>query len=182
MAETAQTTAHTEVAEHGGGHAEPSNLGVLTPGVWVALAMLVLIGVALWKRVPGTIGSGLDSSIAEIRKQLDEAKQLRAEAEALRKEYADKIAGAEKDAAAMIDNARREADSIVAKAESDTGEMIVRREKMAQDKISAAERTAVDDLRARAAGAATMAARDLIARNHTADRDQVLINEAIGTL
>ena len=54
---------------------------------------------------------GLDAKIAEIRQQLDEAKALRSAAEALRKEYADKIAGAEKDAAAMIEHARTEAEA-----------------------------------------------------------------------
>jgi F-type H+-transporting ATPase subunit b len=104
-----------EAAAHGAAHAEPAAFGFITPGMWVALAMTTLILVMVWKKVPGMITSGLDASIAEIRKQLDEAKALRAEAEALRKEYADKIAGAEKEAAEMIEHARHEAEAIVAK-------------------------------------------------------------------
>ncbi|MFC0588010.1 hypothetical protein ACFFF7_01140 [Novosphingobium aquiterrae] len=164
-------------AEHGGEH-ELSALG-LTPGMWVALSMAVLIGIMVWKRVPSLVTSGLDNSIAEIRKQLDEAKALRAEAEALRKEYADKIAGAEKDAAGMIEHARHEAEAIVAKAEADTTALIARREKMAEDKIAAAERGAVDELRARAAQAAAAAAHKLIAENHGADADKALVDQAI---
>ena len=106
-----------EAAEHGAEHAEPVALG-LNPVAWVALSMTVLIVVAIWKKVPAMITGGLDANIAEIRKQLDEAKALRAEAEALRKEYADKIAGAEKDAAAMIEHAKSEADAIVARMSS----------------------------------------------------------------
>lgn len=168
-----------EAAEHGAEHAEPVALG-LNPVAWVALSMTVLILVAIWKRVPGMITGGLDSSIAEIRKQLDEAKALRAEAEALRKEYADKIAGAEKDAAAMIEHAKSEADAIVAKAEADTKALIKRREKMAEDKIAAAERGAIAELRAKAANAAATAARQLIAANHNAKADKALVDEAIG--
>src|SRR5262245_23406236 len=99
-------------AEHGaeaGHHAEPIALG-LNPVAWVALSMAVLIVVAIWKKVPGMATGMLDSSIAEIRKQLDEAKALRAEAEALRAEYAGKIANAEKDAAAMLEHAKHEAE------------------------------------------------------------------------
>lgn len=162
-------------------HAEPSFHGI-SPGMWVALAMLTLLIVMVWKKVPGLITSGLDNSIAQIRKQLDEAKALRAEAEALRKEYADKIAGAEKDAAAMIDHARHEADAIIAKAEADTTALIARREKMAEDKIAAAERGAVEDLRAKAAAAATQAARKLIAEKHGADADKALVDQAIATI
>jgi len=165
--------------EHGAGHAEPMAFGFITPGMWVALAMTVLILVALKLGVPKMITSGLDSSIAEIRKQLDEAKALRAEAEALRKEYADKIANAEKDAAAMLDHARTEAEAIVAKAEADTTAVIARREKMAEDKIGAAERAAIDDLRTRTAEAAAAAARSLIAKGHDANADKALVDQAI---
>jgi F-type H+-transporting ATPase subunit b len=170
------------VSEHGGEAAEPLALG-LAPASWiVALSMTVLILVALYLKVPKMLTSGLDASIAEIRKQLDEAKALRAEAEALRNEYADKITNAEKDAAAMLEHAKHEAEAIVAKAEADTTAVIGRREKMAEDKIAAAERGAVAELRAKAAEAATTAARGLIAQNHGAAADKVLIDQAIGSL
>lgn len=162
-------------AEH---HAEPVALG-LNPVAWVALSMLVLIAVALYLKVPKMLTSGLDASIAEIKKQLDEAKSLRAEAEALRAEYAGKIANAEKDAAAMLEHAKHEAEAIVAKAEADTTTVIARREKMAADKIAAAERGAVEELRAKAAQAAAAAAGKLIAAKHGAEADKGLVDEAI---
>ncbi|MEO5586639.1 MAG: hypothetical protein ABIQ81_02990 [Novosphingobium sp.] len=165
-------------AEH---HAEPIAFG-LNPVAWVALSMLTLIGIALYLKVPKMLTSGLDAGIAEIKKQLDEAKSLRAEAEALRQEYASKIANAEKDAAAMLDHARHEADAIVAKAEAGTTTVIGRREKMAADKIAAAERGAIDALRARAANAATAAAAQLIAAKHGAEADKALVDAAIGAI
>ncbi|MBC2660873.1 hypothetical protein H7F50_03845 [Novosphingobium flavum] len=167
-------------AEHAGGHeaAEPTVAG-LGAGWFVALAMTTLILVMLWKKVPSAITSGLDKSIAEIRHQLDEAKQLRAEAEALRKEYADKIADAEREAAEMLDHARHEAEAIVKKAEADTTDLIARREKMAGEKIAAAELAAVQDLRARAAAAATAAAGSLIKARHDAGADKALVDQAI---
>lgn len=181
-AETVETghelTATTEVpggAEH---HAEPSVFG-LGPVAWVSLSMAILIVIALFLKVPKMLTSGLDAGIAEIRKQLEDAKALRAEAEALRKEYADKIANAEKDAAAMLEHARHEAEAIIAKAEADTTEVIARREKMAEDKIAAAELGAVSELRAKAAAAATAAARGLIAKSHDAAADKALVDKAI---
>jgi len=137
-------------------HAEPSALGI-APAGWVGLAMLAFLLILVWKKVPALITGGLDKKIVEIREHLDEAKKLRAEAEALRQEYANKIAGAEKDAAAMIEYARHEADAIVAKAEVDTEAVIKRRKQMAEDKIAAAQRGAVEELRARAADAAATA-------------------------
>jgi len=170
-------------AEHAGGHeaAEPTVAG-LGAGWFVALSMTVLILVMLWKKVPGTITSGLDKGIAEIRHQLEEAKALRAEAEALRKEYADKIANAEREAVEMLDHARHEAETIIAKAAADTTALIARREKMANDKIGAAELAAVQDLRNRAAQAASAAAGALIRTKHDAKADKGLVDQAISGL
>ena len=128
------------------------------------------------------ITGGLDARIAAIREQLDEAKQLRSEAEALRDEYSRKIAGAEKDAEGMMDNARREADAIVEKAEADSKALIERRKRMAQDTIAAAEREAVADVRTRTAMAAAAASRKLIADKHDAAADSKLADEVIAAL
>lgn len=176
----ATDAAQTEViVEHGSvEHVEPELFG-LAPFQIVAVAMTVLILIAIWKKVPGAIAGGLDNKIAAIKRQLDEAKTLRAEAEALRDEYRRKIAGAEKDAEAMLANAQREADAILAKAEDDSKAMVERRKRMAEDKIAAAEREAVEDVRARAASAAAAAARKLIAEKHDAEADRKLADELI---
>ncbi|MEM6266199.1 MAG: hypothetical protein AAF707_01645 [Pseudomonadota bacterium] len=149
---------------------------------WVSLAMAVLLIVFLWLKVPGMIARGLDGKIAEIKQQLDEAKALRTEAEALRDEYAAKIAGAEQDAEAMMEGAKREADAIVAKAEADSAAMVARRERMASDKIAAAEREAVDQVRASAVSAAASASRKLIAERHKQDADGKLADDIIASL
>ncbi|MCL9981855.1 MAG: hypothetical protein NBV60_01735 [Erythrobacter sp.] len=163
------------------GHAEPSVLG-LDSYQWVALAMLVLVGVFVWKKVPGLITGGLDAKIAAIRAALDEAKALRAEAEALRAEYAAKIAGAEKDAEAMLAGAREEADAILAKAEADSEVMVARRQRMAEDKIAAAERAAIAEVKAKAVTAAAAASKLLIAKAHDKKADKKLADEVISSL
>jgi F-type H+-transporting ATPase subunit b len=169
-------------SEGGEHHAEAMAFGFLTPGMVVALAMLSVF-IIMWRAgVPKMVTGMLDGRIAEIRKQLDEAKALRAEAEALRKQYADKIAGAEKDAEAMLSHAREEAGAILAKVESDATALIARRRQIAEDKIAAAERSAVAELRAKAAQAASEAAQGLIAKNHSASADKALVDQAIGSI
>ena len=97
----------------------------------------------------------------------------------MRKEYADKIASAEKDAEAMLVKAQAEADVILEKAEADSKEMVERRKRMAEDKIAAAEREAVQDVRNRAVSAATGASRKLIAEKHSAEADKALTDDLI---
>lgn len=162
-------------------HSEPAVLGMDTYQ-WVALAMAVLIGVLLWKKVPGLLTGGLDSKIAAIRAALDEAKTLRAEAEALRAEYAAKIAGAEKDAEAMLAGARAEADAILAKAEADSEVMVARRQRMAEDKIAAAERAAIAEVKAKAVTVAAAASKLLIVQAHDGAADRKLADEVIASL
>jgi len=166
---------------HGVPHAEPKAFG-LDATMWVALAMIVVIGLAIWKKVPASIAAMLDTRIGEIRKQLDEAKQLRAEAEALKAEYEAKANAAAADAEAMRAHARTEAETILAQAEVDATALIARRQAMAEGKIAAAERAAVAEVRAKAASAAARAAAALIAANHDAGADKALVDSAIARL
>src|SRR5881628_3304579 len=177
MAE-AQTTAGTQVPAQ---DAEPSAFG-LTPPAFIALAMLVVFAILIWKKVPGAIGKALDSKIALIRDQLAEAESLRKEAEALKAEYEAKAASIDKDREALLERAKHEADEIVAKAKTDAEALVGRRTRMAEDKIAAEERTAIEQLRAAAADAAAKAAARLIAERHDAKTDEQLVNQAIGEI
>src|SRR5437588_454085 len=159
-------------------HAEPTFLG-LDPGGWVALAMLAVFALLIWKKVPGAIAGALDSKIALIRNQLAEAEALRNEAEALKAEYEAKSASVDQDRAALLERAKHEADEIVAKAKTDAETLIERRTRMAQDKIAAEERAAVEQLRATAADAAAKATAKIIAERHDAATDAKLVDQAI---
>jgi F-type H+-transporting ATPase subunit b len=160
-------------------HPEPTNFGFLGAPQWIALAMLLVFAIMLWKRVPALIGQALDRKIAGIRAELDEAEQLRRDAEALKAEYEAKAAAADSERSAMIERARHEAEAIVAQAEADTAALIERRTRMAEDKIAAAERHALDEVRARAAAAAAAAAARLIAEGHGAEADKAMVDKAI---
>jgi F-type H+-transporting ATPase subunit b len=180
MAETANTHASTEA--HGSeAHAKPKALG-MDATMWVALAMLLVIALFIWKKVPSMIGAALDKQIAGIRDQLDQATNLRKEAEAIKAEYEAKAKQAEADAAAVKANADEEAKQIVAKAKEDATALIARRAQSAEEKIAAAERAAVADVRAKAASAAAAAAAMLIAQHHDAKADAGLVDETIAKL
>lgn len=168
-----------EAAAGAAPEADPRLLGLDAEG-WVYAGITIFFLIAIFgAKAHRQLLAGLDARIADTRKALDEAAALRAEAEAVLGEAKARLAASAKDAAAMLDHAKAEATAIVAKAEADTSEMIARREKMASDKIEAAERGAIADLRAKAAEAATGAARGLIKAKHDAKADKALIDEAI---
>lgn len=174
------TTATTEA--HGGAeYAKPKALG-MDATMWVALAMLVVIGLALWKKVPAMIGAALDKQIAGIRENLAAAEALRKEAEGLKAEYEAKAKQAAKDAEAMKAHAEEEARQIVAKAKADATALIARRSAMAEQKIAAAEIAAVVEVRAKAADLAAAAAARLIAETHDGKADKALVDRTIASL
>ena len=170
-----------EVAHGEPVHVDPTALG-LNGTAWVSLAMIVVIALMIWKKVPALIGSSLDKKIAAIREQLDAASKLRAEAEALKAEYERKSAAAAGEADAIRATAREEADAIVAKAQVDAASLIERRGRMAEDKIAAAERSAIAEVRAKAASAAAAAAAQLIAERHDAGADKALVDRTFSGL
>jgi F-type H+-transporting ATPase subunit b len=160
------------------GAVEPTAFG-LNATVWVSIAMLVFLGILVWKGVPAAIAAMLDKRIAEISKQLDEAERLRLDAESLKAEYEAKLAGAVKEAADMRARAESEAETLVAKAKADATALIGRRKQMAEDRIAAAEATALTEVRAATAKAATATAAALIAEKHDAAADKALVDQAI---
>jgi F-type H+-transporting ATPase subunit b len=180
-AEHPEATATVE--QHGGApaHDEPNFYGITAP-MFISAAMLVVIAVMIWKKVPGAIARALDGKIALIRDQLAEAETLREEAEALKAEYEAKAAAVDKDREALLERARHEADEIVAKAKTDAEALIERRTRMAADKIAAEERLAIAQLRSSAADAAAKAAAQLIAERHDSKTDEQLVNRAIGEI
>lgn len=176
--------AHASTTDaHGGteAHATPAALG-LDATMWVALAMLIVIVLAVWKKVPAMIGAALDKQIAGIKAQLDQATSLRSEAEAIKADYEAKAKQAAADAEAMKAHAADEAKAIIAKAKTDATALIARRSKAAEEKIAAAERAAIADVRAKAAAAAAAAAEALIAAHHDAQADAGLVDMTIAKL
>ncbi len=171
-------TTMQEVPGDAGHEVEATAFG-LNAGFYIALAMLVVLGLLFWGKAHRMLASALDKKIEAIRGQLSEAEALRKEAEALRAEYAAKAATAENEAAAMVERARHEADALLEKARADADALVERRSRMAEEKIAAEERLAVQQLRAAAADAATRAAARLIAERVDADTDSTLIDSAI---
>lgn len=176
-----ETHASTGAEHESAAHAVPSALG-FDASMLVALAMLVVIGIALWKKVPALIGGMLDKQIAGIREQLDAATQLRKEAEGIKAEYQMKAAEAEKAAVAMRASAETEAADIIAKAKADATALITSRGQMAEAKIAAAERAAIADVREKAATIAAAAAEQILAKQLAGAKDQALIDAAISKL
>jgi len=177
-----QTVATVEHASGPAPEHDAEGGGLLSAPWFIALAMLTVFALLIWKKVPAAIGKALDSKIDVIRHQLSEAESLRKDAEALKAEYEAKAKAADKEAASIVERAQHEAETIIAQAKENAEALVERRQRMAEDKIAAEERAAVDKLRATAAEAAREAAAKLIRERVDAAADEALVGNAIRSI
>jgi F-type H+-transporting ATPase subunit b len=132
------------------------------PEFWVAVAFVIFIGVLAYVGVHRTVAEALDRRAARIKAELDEARQLREEAEKLLATYQKKRDEAEQEAAAIVAEARSEAERTAVESRAKMVEFVARRTKIAETKIAQAEAQAVADVRAAAADAAVAAAEKIL--------------------
>lgn len=149
---------------------------------WVAVGVVLFIAVVLWFRVPAMGAKVLDARAATIARELDEAKRLRVEAEALLASYKTKTADAEREAAAILEGAKEEAALMQAEGRTQLEALIQRRTQMAEGKIRQAETDAVAEVKATAAKAAIGAAQAILAQRIDAPKANQIADAAIRDL
>ena len=129
---------------------------------WALVALIIFLGIIVYVKVPGMITKALDDRAGKIRNELEEARKLREEAQALLAEYQKKRKEAEKEASEIVDAAKREAEAITAEARDKTEEYVARRTALAEQKIAQAESDAMDEVRGSAVDMALAAATKII--------------------
>ncbi|MTD99694.1 F0F1 ATP synthase subunit B [Paracoccus sp. YIM 132242] len=145
----------------------------------VLIAFLVFVGILLYFKVPARIGALLDQRAHGIRRDLDEAKRLREDAQEIYASFERRQREVAGQAEQIVANAKREAEAQAAKAKADLKTSIERRLKGAEDQIASAESDAVRAVRDRAVQAAMAAASSLLAQQVRAGQRSAGIDDAI---
>jgi F-type H+-transporting ATPase subunit b len=130
---------------------------------WVAIAFAVFVGVLGYFGAHKKLVKGIDDRRDRIKAELDEARRLKEDAQALLAGYERKQQEVEREAEAIIAGAKAEAERLAAEAAVKVEEFVARHTKMAQDKIAQAEAQALADVRSAAADAAVAAASSILA-------------------
>ena len=130
---------------------------------WVAVAFVIFVGVLGYFGVHKLLVKGVDDRRDRIKAELDEARRLKTEAQALLAQYERKRQEAEREAEAIVASAKAEAERMAAEAAAKIEDFVARRTKMAENKIAQAEAQALADVRSAAADAAVAAAEKILA-------------------
>lgn len=151
------------------------------PKFWVAVSF-VLFFALLGKKIWAVLTGALDGRAAAIRRQLDEAAELRSQAEQMLQAAEAERAAAAKESEELLARARAEADRLAEAAAAEAEAAAKRRERMALDRIAAAEASAVADVRNAAADIAGAAARAVLAETIDAATDARLVDQSVADL
>jgi F-type H+-transporting ATPase subunit b len=151
------------------------------PTFWTAIAFVIFI-VALFKPVKKALMAGLDSRIAQIRAEVEEAQRLREEAQTLLASYQRKQREAAQEAEDIVKQAKEDAALQRAEARKSLEEMLRRQEALAIGKIAQAEAAAVQEVREVAIDLAIAATEKILAEKVRGELSDRLVEKAIGEL
>jgi F-type H+-transporting ATPase subunit b len=146
---------------------------------WAMIGLFLFLGLIIYMKVPGKLVGALDNRAETIRTELEQARKLREDAQALLAEYQRKAREAEAEVEEIIDQARREAEAFGSEAKKRVEDYVVSRTKMAEGKIAQAEAQAIREVRSLSADVAIGAAQRILAARARGAAAEGLIKQAI---
>ncbi len=148
----------------------------------VVLGFLVFIAILLYFKIPSMLTGMLDDRSKGIRNDLDEARALRDEAQALLASYERKTRDARDQADQILATAKAEATAAGDQAKIDLQTSVARRMAAAEDQIENAQNAAVREVRDTAISVAIAAAGEVVAKQMSAAEANTLIDQSIDTV
>ncbi|WP_110814791.1 ATP F0F1 synthase subunit B [Pseudoroseicyclus aestuarii] len=177
----AQEVVIEDAAVHdGGGH--DAFFSLYNTDFVVTLAFLLFLAVLAYFKVPSQVGGMLDKRSDQIRKDLDEARSLRDEAQALLASYERKQKDVQAQADRIVENARTEASRAAEQSKEDIRASVERRLAGATEQIESAQAAAVQEVQNRAVTVAVAAAREVLIQQMTPERRDRMIESSIQTV
>ncbi len=149
------------------------------PTTWVFIAVVLFLLSLLYFGIHKKIAIALDARSDAIRDELEEARRLREEAQALLASYLRKQKEAEAQAESIVKQARSDAENMAIQARQDLTERLERRAAQAEAKIANAEAQAMGEVKAKAADLALDTAETLLRTKLTVADKSNLIQDGI---
>jgi F-type H+-transporting ATPase subunit b len=143
------------------------------------IGLVLFFALIIYLKVPGTLAGALDKRAAGIKNELDEARRLREEAQAVLAEYQRKAKDAAAEAGEIIEQAKREAEALGAEARQKMEDYVASRTRMAEQKIAQAESQAIQEVKALSADVAIAAAEKVLAAKIKGEAAETLIARSI---
>ena len=145
----------------------------------VAIGFLIFLAVLGYYKVPTMVLGKLDERAVKIKSDLDEARALREEAQALLASFERKQKDVAQQAEDIVAAARLDAEKAAIVAKEDIKRSVARRIQTATEQIESAEKAAVRQIKDRAVSIAVAAAGDVIRARIRPEESAALIDSSI---
>ena len=114
---------------------------------WVAVSFFIFCGGLLYLKVPQKINNSLNEQIEKIKKEINEAKNLKIEAKNLLSDYENKIDKSKNETKQIIDNAKKENEKNILEKTKKFHETIDNKKKSVEQKIYQMKENAIKDIK-----------------------------------
>ena len=114
---------------------------------WVAVSFFIFIGILIYFKVPQKINNLLTDQIIKIKKELNEAEKIKAEAKNLLSNYENKIDKSKKEAREIINLAKKDSEENILKETKKFHQIIENKKKNIEQKIVQMKENALQDIR-----------------------------------
>ena len=149
---------------------------------FVALAFATVVAAFLYLKLPQRLLAALDAKSAEIANELEQARKLREEAQALLANYETRRKAADQQAEVILTEARETAQRLAEESRTAMQAQLERRTLQAESKIARAEEQLVGEVRVAITQLAVDAAAHLIETGMSAQQANALIEQNISEL
>ena len=114
---------------------------------WVAVSFFLFIAGLVYLKVPQKVNSSITGEINKIKKDIDEAEKLKAEAKNLLSDYENKIDKSKKEAQDIINMAKKDSEKNILYKTKKFHELLEERKKNTEQKIIQMKENALKDIK-----------------------------------
>ena len=120
---------------------------VIDATFWVAISFVIFILILIYFKIPQKVKNILDENINQIKKQIEQAENLKEEAKNSLANQEKKLSNAKKEIQLMINKANEESERKILKAKENFHRMIELRKRNTEDKIKQMKNQAIKDIK-----------------------------------
>ena len=146
---------------------------------FVAVSFLIFVGLVVYLGLPKIIINALDQRSKDIKKELDEARNLREEAQKILAKEKKNLDKAEEDAKILLSKAEIKVNEMTELAERNLKEDIERKKKIAEMKIEQAKSEALSDVKSKITELSFEITKDYLLNNIDKEISDKIVSDSI---
>jgi F-type H+-transporting ATPase subunit b len=173
----AQATTTTTSSQQAPNPILPSGTEIL----WGTIAFVVLV-ILMWKFAFPSVQKAMQARTEKIRSNLDEAEQIRTEAQQILDDYQSQLADARNESNRIIEEARQAAEQVRQEMVRRADEEVAELRRRNTDDLRAAQERVLSQLQVSVRGLAIELAEKVVAANLDRDRNLQLVDQFIAEL